>query len=92
MRAEYATICPVSRASDFAPAAATAESRAQRLETLYARWEQFSGEYTAAQARNDQELMTNLRGLMLLIKRDIERRGGQLPDFPYSDEHHLADL
>lgn len=74
------------------PAGAPAETREQRLEALYAKWEQFSEEYTAAQVRNDQELMTNLRGLMLLIKRDIKRRGGQLPDFPYSDVHHLADL
>lgn len=82
----------MSRTSDFAPAGATGETREQRLQTLYAKWEQYSGEYTAAQARNDQELMTNLRGLLLLIKRDIKRRGGQLPEFPYSDEHHLADL
>ncbi len=73
-------------------AGATAESREQRLQTLYARWEQFAGEYEQAQRRNDQELMTNLRGLMLVIKREIQRLGGRIPVFPYSDAHHLADL
>ena len=35
--------------------------------------------------------MTNLRGLMLLIKREIKRLGGPLPAFP-AEENHLADL
>ena len=35
--------------------------------------------------------MTNLRGLMLLIKREIKRLGGPLPEFP-AEENHLADL
>jgi hypothetical protein len=70
---------------------ASAERQA-RLETLYSRWEQFTGEYRAARQRNDQELMTNLRGLLLLVKKEIGRLGGKLPTFPYPDEPHLADL
>lgn len=87
-----ATICHVSEARGNVRAVATDESREQRLQTLYARWEQFAGEYDQAQGRNDQELMTNLRGLMLVIKREIQRLGGRIPAFPYSDAHHLADL
>jgi hypothetical protein len=64
----------------------------ERLRTLYARWDQFSGEYQQARARGDQETMTNLRGLMLLIKREIKRLGGELRDFPYPDGSHLSDL
>jgi hypothetical protein len=63
-----------------------------RLQTLHARWQQFAEEYAAAQERNDQEVMTNLRGLMILIKREIGRLGGTMPDFPVGGEHHLADL
>ena len=70
------------------PNAATAE----RLKTLYARWDQFANEYEAARKRNDQEVMTNLRGLMLLIKKEIRRLGGELRDFPYPGEPLLADL
>ncbi|HEU5317466.1 MAG TPA: hypothetical protein VFX49_15245 [Chloroflexota bacterium] len=66
--------------------------REGRLKTLYARWDQFANEYEAARKRNDQEVMTNLRGLMLLIKREIRRLGGELREFPYPDEPHLADL
>jgi hypothetical protein len=67
------------------------EVREKRLEQLYARWEQFATEYAAAREGNDEELMTNLRGLMLLIKREIRRLGGELPPFPVED-NHLADL
>jgi hypothetical protein len=66
--------------------------QSERLKTLYARWDQFSNEYEAARKRNDQEVMTNLRGLMLLIKRAIKRLGGELRQFPYPDEPLLADL
>jgi hypothetical protein len=67
------------------------EVRDKRLEQLYARWDQFATEYAAAREGNDQEVMTNLRGLMLLIKREIKRLGGALPEFP-AEENHLADL
>ena len=67
-------------------------AREERLSALYARWEQFAKEYGTARERNDQEVMTNLRGLMLVIKRRISKLGGQLPDFPYPDDPHLADL
>ena len=67
------------------------EVREKRLEQLYARWEQFATEYAAARERTDEELMTNLRGLMLLIKREIKRLGGPLPEFP-AQENHLEDL
>ncbi len=92
----YATICGVSEARvgeerftvrRTAPRA----SREERLQTLAAKWQQFSAEYVAARGRNDQELMTNLRGLLLLIKREILRLGGTPPEFP-ADENHLADL
>jgi hypothetical protein len=29
---------------------------------------------------------------MLVIKRQIARLGGELPEFPYPDDPHLADL
>ncbi|MGH2354927.1 MAG: hypothetical protein ACRDJN_25230 [Chloroflexota bacterium] len=74
------------------PASNTSGARDERLKTLYAKWDQFVGEYREAQQQGDEELMTNLRGLMLLIKKEIRRLGGQMRDFPYSDEHHLADL
>ncbi|MGI8424281.1 MAG: hypothetical protein ACR2NO_09275 [Chloroflexota bacterium] len=67
-------------------------AREERLKTLYARWDQFSNEYEAARRQNDQEVMTNLRGLMLLIKREIKRLDGALREFPYPDASHLADL
>ncbi len=70
------------------PAAAASE----RLETLRQRWSQFASEYAAARARNDQEVMTNLRGLMILIEREILRLGGEVPRFPAEGEYHLADL
>ena len=66
--------------------------REERLNVLFARWEQFAREYADAQRHNDQELMTNLRGLMLLIKKEIARLGGLAPAFPDTGEHHLADL
>jgi hypothetical protein len=66
--------------------------REARLKTLQGKWDQFAGEYHAAREHNDQEVMTNLRGLMLTIKREIKRLGGPLPEFPYPGEPHLADL
>jgi hypothetical protein len=72
--------------------AGTATMREEKLKTLYARWDQFANEYETARKRNDQEVMTNLRGLMLLIKREIKRLGGELRAFPYPDAPHLADL
>lgn len=74
------------------PRPAGGAHRDERLKTLYARWNQFATEYEAARTQNDQELMTNLRGLMILIKREIHRLGGELPKFPYPDEPLLADL
>lgn len=74
------------------PSGTSGANREERLKTLYARWDQFAGEYERARTRGDQEVMTNLRGLMLLIKREIKRLGGELRDFPYPDEPHLADL
>jgi hypothetical protein len=74
-----------------AQGAQQAEVRDKRLEQLNARWDQFATEYAAAREGNDQEVMTNLRGLMLLIKREIKRLGGPLPEFP-AEENHLADL
>ena len=75
-----------------APPPATPEAREERLKTLYARWEQFAKEYEPAYQENDQEKMTNLRGLMLLVKREILRLGGKVPPFPYGGENLLADL
>ena len=72
--------------------AGTATAREEKLKTLYARWDQFANEYETARKRNDQEIMTNLRGLMLLIKREIKRLGGELRAFPYPEAPHLADL
>jgi len=74
------------------PPAATPEAREARLQALYARWEQFAKEYEPASQANDQETMTNLRGLMLLIKRELLRLGGVVPPFPSGGEHNLADL
>ena len=67
-------------------------AREERLKTLRARWDQFASEYQRAREMDDEELMTNLRGLMLLIKREIRRLGGEAPEFPYPEEAHLADL
>ena len=67
------------------------QDREARLKTLNEKWREFAGQYGTARARNDQEVMTNLRGLMLLIKREIRRLGGPLPEFP-ADENHLTDL
>jgi hypothetical protein len=66
--------------------------REARVKALQSKWEQFAAEYGVARERNDQEVMTNLRGLMLTIKREIKRLGGPLPEFPYPGEPHLADL
>jgi len=71
---------------------ATPAAREARLKALYARWQQFADEFKPAHAANDQEQMTNLRGLMLLIKREILRLGGDVPPFPYGGQNHLADL
>ena len=70
----------------------TLVDRDARLKTLQGKWDQFAAEYKVARERNDQEVMTNLRGLMLTIKREIKRLGGPLPVFPYPGEPHLADL
>ena len=67
-------------------------AREERLKTLRARWDQFASEYQRAREVDDEELMTNLRGLMILIKREIRRLGGEAPEFPYPEEAHLADL
>jgi hypothetical protein len=67
-------------------------SREERLAALRAKWEQFVAEYAQARARRDEELMTNLRGLLLLIKKEKRRLGADLPPFPSEGEHHLADL
>ena len=73
--------------------AASPAAREHRLETLYARWDQFAAEYDTACGSNDQETMTNLRGLLLLIKKEIVRLAGKVPAFPGGNgEHHLADL
>jgi hypothetical protein len=75
-----------------APPPATPAAREERLKNLYARWEQCAKEYEPALKANDQENMTNLRGLMLLIKREILRLKGEVPPFPYGGESLLADL
>jgi hypothetical protein len=75
-----------------APPPATPAAREERLKQLYARWEEFAKEYEPLYASNDQEKMTNLRGLMLLIKREILRLKGEVPPFPFGGENHLADL
>src|SRR5262249_21126991 len=73
------------------PAARRGEASEERLKILYGRWDEFAQEYAVAREQNDQEVMTSLRGLMLLIKREIRRLGGELPPFP-AEENHLADL
>jgi hypothetical protein len=74
------------------PGASTPAGREAKLATLYARWDQFAAEYEAARRAGDQETMTNLRGLLLLIKKEIVRLHGQPPEFPYPDDAHVADL
>jgi hypothetical protein len=69
-----------------------APARQARLQTLYTRWDQFVAEYEQARRRGDEELMTNLRGLLLLIKKEIARLGGEQRRFPASEDHLLADL
>ncbi|MBI3974723.1 MAG: hypothetical protein HY332_25890 [Chloroflexi bacterium] len=67
-------------------------ARETRLRALDQKWNQFAAEYKSARDRNDQETMTNLRGLMILIKKEIVKLGGTPPEFPSHGEHHLADL
>lgn len=66
--------------------------REVRARVLQARWDQFAREFAEQQAAGNQEVMTNLRGLMLAIKRDAARIGVALPDFPGGGANHLADL
>jgi hypothetical protein len=66
--------------------------RAARLRALYRRWDEFAVEYEHARAGNDQQHMTNVRGLMLLIKREIRRLGGETRDFPVGGRAHLGDV
>ena len=72
--------------------ALTPSERQARLVTLQAKWTQFAGEYAEQQRQGDQEVLTNLRGLMLSIKREVARLGGKLPEFPVDGPNHLADL
>jgi hypothetical protein len=74
------------------PATPAAPARQARLHALYSRWDQFAAEYEQARRRGDEELMTNLRGLLLLIKKEIVRLGGEQRRFPASEDHLLADL
>lgn len=66
--------------------------REVRVRALQARWDQFSKEFAEQQRAGNLEVMTNLRGLMLAIKRDAARLGLSLPDFPVGGPNHLADL
>ena len=66
--------------------------REVRARALQARWDQFSKEFAEQQRTGNLEVMTNLRGLMLAIKRDAARIGLALPDFPVGGPNHLADL
>ena len=66
--------------------------REVRARALQARWDQFSKEFAEQQRAGNLEVMTNLRGLMLAIKRDAARLGLSLPDFPVGGPNHLADL
>ena len=68
------------------------DDRGARLQTLQRRWDEFAVEYERARARNDQQHMTNVRGLMLLIKREIRRLGGETRDFPVGGRAHLGDV
>jgi outer membrane lipoprotein SlyB len=62
------------------------EDKDERLRSLYERWGQLKVEYEAARDQNAQQLMTNLRGLMLIVQREIRELGGDVPEFPYSDQ------
>ncbi len=59
------------------------EEREERLRSLRERWHELEAQYVDARGRNAQQLMSNLRGL-LLVKREIGRLGGELPEFPYA--------
>ncbi len=72
--------------------ALTPSERQARLVTLEAKWTQFAKEYGEQRRQGNQEVMTNLRGLMLSIKREVARLGGKLPEFPVDSPNHLADL
>ena len=75
-----------------AGAPASPAARTFRLAALSGRWEQCAAEYVASRTSNDQETMTNLRGLMMLIQAEIGRLGGEIPAFPGSTaEHQLGD-
>jgi hypothetical protein len=73
-------------------AAASDGGRPTRLRALYRRWDEFAVEYERARAGNDEQHMTNVRGLMLLIKREILRLGGETRDFPAGGRAHLGDV
>ena len=60
------------------------QEREERLRALRDRWHDLETQYVAARERNAQQLMSNLRGLMLSVKREIGRQGGELPEFPYT--------
>ena len=60
------------------------EAREERLRALRERWRDLETQYVEARERNAQQLMSNLRGLMLSIKREIGRQGGKVPEFPYT--------
>lgn len=49
---------------------------------LYQRWHQYTAEYQIARWANCQELMENVRGLMIAVRKEIERRGGVPPTLP----------
>ncbi len=72
--------------------ALTPSEKQARLETLQGKWTQFAREYGEQQLQGNQEGLTNLRGLMLSIKREVARLGGKLPKFPVGSPNHLADL
>jgi hypothetical protein len=66
------------------------DDRDERLRILRTRWDDLEAEYKEAQARNAQQHMTNLRGLMLIVKREIGRLGGRVPEFPYTAAQRRA--
>lgn len=68
------------------------DRRRMRLQTLQRRWDEFAVEYEQAQARNDQQHMTNVRGLMILIKQEMRRLGGEVRESPFRGQAHLGDL
>jgi hypothetical protein len=81
------------RGTSFAAAQALGPvEREVRARALQARWNQFAQEFAEQQRAGNLEVMTNLRGLMLAIKRDAMRIGLVLPDFPVSGPNHLADM